>query len=245
MPQEKELTFEESIKEVMHTLPPPIRHYLSEGNCSLVAKNLMKKYNLHIDQGGVLERETILLLMGIENPTEFATSLKNEAAISADVIGNIMNDINEQIFLPLQNEMRNAKTQTFSSPASVPKITPPPPSYMSPSPPRPPVTSSDNAPLPPKMAMPQPKSGAFTLPLPRKLLPLGEEEKQRISNIAPGSSPMSQVNLPGAMPPTPVPYSQATPPIAHKPEIRIPTPSQRPATPPKTYLSDPYREPIE
>jgi len=101
-----EPTFEESIKEVMQTLPPPIRNYLVQGRYTAVAKGLMAKYSLRIDQAGVLEREIMLLLMGIENPDEFAASLKSDASLADDVVRNIMGDVNQQIFIPLREEMR-------------------------------------------------------------------------------------------------------------------------------------------
>ena len=140
-------TFEESIKEVMQTLPPPIRAYLAGGRYSAVAKSLMTKYGLHIDQGGILEREVMLLLMGIESPQEFSDSLKQEALIPDDVVRNIVTDINQQIFIPLREEMRRsgqvAPTATAPSygppaPARAPQVQMPPPPAMRPAvPPQP------------------------------------------------------------------------------------------------------------
>ncbi len=101
------LTLEESIKEVMRTLPPIIRNYLSQGKYTEVAKSLITKYNLRIDQGGILEREMMLLLMGIENPTEFTQALAEEAKLDKKTIENIAQDINTQIFVPLREQMRS------------------------------------------------------------------------------------------------------------------------------------------
>src|SRR3989344_3095661 len=100
----KELTLEESIKQIMPMLPLPIRKYLASGQYSVVAQNLMRKYALHIDQGGILERELMLLLMGIEDPEEFASSLKSEAAIPEEMMLRIMDDINREVFVPLRQE---------------------------------------------------------------------------------------------------------------------------------------------
>ncbi|MCX6787380.1 MAG: hypothetical protein NTY93_02555 [Candidatus Kaiserbacteria bacterium] len=111
-PQQQEPTLEESIKQVMQTLPPPIRNYLGQGKYSIVAKNLMAKYGLRIDQGGILEREIMLLLMGIDTPEEFTQSLAGEANINQQIIGNIVQDVNIQIFIPLQEEMRNPVKST-------------------------------------------------------------------------------------------------------------------------------------
>lgn len=113
MDQTQQLTLDESVKQVMQTLPPPIREYLASGKYSIVANSLMTKYGLRVDQGGVLEREIMLLLMGIENPTEFTKSLDEEAHLDQKTINSISQDVNNQIFMPLREQLRR---QTGSEP---------------------------------------------------------------------------------------------------------------------------------
>lgn len=113
------LTLEESIKEVMRTLPPVIRTYLSQGAYTVVAKSLITKYALRIDQGGILEREIMLLLMGIENPDEFTQALAEEAKLDKKTIEGIAQDINTQIFMPLQEGMKSRMTTPSDSSTSV------------------------------------------------------------------------------------------------------------------------------
>ena len=90
----------------MQTLPPVIRAYLVQGKHTTVAKSLMTKYGLRIDQAGVLEQEIILMIMGIDNPTEFTQALAGEAKLDQQTISSITKDVNEQIFVPLREEMR-------------------------------------------------------------------------------------------------------------------------------------------
>lgn len=110
---QSELTLDESVAQVMQTLPPPIRSYLARGEYSVVTANLITKYGLHVDQGGVLEREIMLLLMGIESPEEFTQALTEEAQLSPQTISSIMQDVNTQIFVPLRGQLRR---QTGSEP---------------------------------------------------------------------------------------------------------------------------------
>src|SRR3989338_3645586 len=110
-----ELTLDESLNQVMQTLPPIIRNYLTKGTYTEVAKKMMAKYGLHVDQGGILEREIMLLLMGIENPDEFTQALVEEAKLDQQTINNIVKDVNGQIFVPLREEMRKG-------PQTVPQI---------------------------------------------------------------------------------------------------------------------------
>ncbi|MDE2173451.1 MAG: hypothetical protein KGJ31_02540 [Patescibacteria group bacterium] len=248
---QQEPTFEESIKEVMRTLPPPIRQYLAQGKYTLVAKNLMSKYGLRIDQGGVLEREIMLLLMGIENPDEFSVSLKSDAALSEDTVRSIMNDINQEIFIPLQREMQstgNAVSEAKSVPPApelqqgslpAPKVSASVPSYPPLSTQRSPV-SSDTAPLPPKMAMP---GAPIISALPPR--PFGEEQRARLVNLAPRPVAPLPTNLPGAFPPRPATEIKST---AVAPAVERPAPppvALRPATPMRPYSTDPYRESLD
>ena len=106
---QQEPTFEESVKQVMHTLPLLIRNYLGQGKYSDVANRLMTKYALHVDQGSILEREIMLLLMGIDNPDEFVQALAEEAMLDQQTVTGITQDVNEQIFVPLREEMRRGE----------------------------------------------------------------------------------------------------------------------------------------
>lgn len=85
-------------------MPPAIRAYLTEGKYTPVAKNMMSKYNLRVDQGGVLERELMLLLMGVEDPSEFTKTLVEEARLDQKTANSIAQDVNNQIFIPLRAE---------------------------------------------------------------------------------------------------------------------------------------------
>lgn len=101
---QSEPTLEESIKQVMQTLPPAIHEYLSQGKYEPIVQNLAAKYSLHVDQAGTLERETMLLLMGIETPSEFMQTLTNEAQLNQSIVNNIAQDINQLIFIPLRQQ---------------------------------------------------------------------------------------------------------------------------------------------
>src|SRR3989344_7339370 len=94
-------TLEDDIKQVLAEVPPQIRALFASGKVEVVAKNLMQKYQLHIDQGAIVEREIILLTLGLKDPTEFAQALAEEAHLDQQTINGIVQDVNEQIFVPL------------------------------------------------------------------------------------------------------------------------------------------------
>jgi hypothetical protein len=248
-------TFEEGLKEVMQSLPPFIREYLAQGKYTPVAQSLMGKYKLRIDQGGVLERELLMLLMGIENPTEFVSALTNEAGIPQEMVNGIVQDINDQVFVPLrrQEEMQSKRPPIQS--VLAPKPLSPAPKPVAPMP-------AHMAPLPPKIAMP--KSGSLG-DIVRRIAPpsqldssklLEDHEEPHIELKAPAPSapamqspqikpqppmPTTPASMPTpSVPPAPVTSRPPAPPIRPLPPKPIPPP------PPITsYGVDPYREPLD
>lgn len=240
-----ELTFDESVAQVMQTLPPVIRAYLAQGKYTVVAKSLMAKYGLRIDQGGVLEREIMLLLMGIENPEEFTQALVEEAKLNKQTVDSIVQDVNAQIFIPLRQEMMKSGVGNVPQPPkpAPPTIEPPKGIYA------PPLQSpsyfhlDNKIPTAVRHAAPSLREvlSAVTKEVQKpisgeKLLEDHEEPHIEFHKAAPQRpTPPPPPNLPGALPPRPIPEVRPSPAI---PKVEPPTPS-------KPYSSDPYREPID
>lgn len=251
-PSKQELTLDESIKEVMKTLPPPIRQYLGQGKYLVVANRIMTKYGLHIDQAGVLEREIMFLLMGIDNPDEFTKTLSEEAKIDAKTIGNIVKDVNEQIFMPLREEMRKGSKEEIKpveikpphaparppqTLASVPRYVPPK-KYFN-------LQNKIPPPVPTPPIQPVQPQRREVIPVPTETKLLGDHKEPHIEFHKPvvTETPLRQAlraivppeDLPGVIQPTPIP-EPPPPPLPPKP---------KPAVPVTPYSADPYREPIE
>lgn len=214
----------------MQTLPSPIRHYLAQGRYSVVAKNLTFKYQLRIDQGGILEREIMLLLMGVESPDDFVNSLKSEATLPEETVFSIMTDVNQEIFAPLQEEMRKGETRA-SEPASPAVSRAHLEAAIPPMTPRHIINKIPVSPATPRQIVSD-----------NKLLEDHEEPHIEFTQA------------PMAPPARSVPISSPPRPTMPPPNLPgAPRPSENvsggvvgiPPVPPKPYLSDPYREPID
>lgn len=261
----KEMTLEESMKQIMKTLPPVIREYLSQGKYTPVARNLMTKYDLRIDQGGILEREIMLLLLGVESPADFTKSLSDDAGLTREIINNIIQEVNDQIFVPLRKAEEKG-TPVLSAPLPtthfklenkipIPRPVPEAPKIISTLPPAPMKG------LPPKVFLPRPSTlgevvrSVLAAPKPidnTKLLEDHEEPHIELKKVE------VPPNLPGAMPPreeikpvVPMPHVHPEP-VIPKPEVPAPPVVSTPvepkpivSTPITSYSSDPYREPID
>jgi hypothetical protein len=249
-PVQKDLTIEDSLKQVLQTLPSFIREYLSQGKYTLVAQGLMAKYKLRVDQGGVLERELMLLLMGIESPDEFVKALVEEAGLEQGIVNSIVTDVNTQVFVPLRKEEESLSKQTsaqpVAKPVSAPKPAMPAPAHI--------------APLPPKMAMP--KSGSLGDIVRRIATPasfdaakLLEDHEEPHIELKKETAPLPRaaslsvpkpVTAPQPMtPPAPTPK-----PVVPEPPVKVvsaaPPVPKAPLPPPVTsYEVDPYREPLD
>lgn len=252
-PKQPELTFDESVKQVMQTLPPFIRTYLTQGKYTEVAQSLITKYGLRIDQGGILEREIMLLLMGIDNPSEFTQALIEEAKLDQKTVESIVQDVNLQVFVPLRAEERKGSAPPAPpKPVVVPPIkmtepvNPPPSGSYAPPLQSPKYINTENtmpmrqnlggakAPVPPTpqrssinqiTKSPAPRSDLHDV-LAKVMTPpkLLEDHEEPSIEFKP-TTLRPPVNLPGALPPQVVPPAQSAP-VA-------------------PYSSDPYREPIE
>ncbi len=244
-----ESNFEADVNEVMKTLPVPIRNYLATGEYSVVAHNLMDTYALHVDQGAILERELAALLMGVDSPEEFATSLQTEATIPATTVQSIMADLNQQVFVPLQEEMKKAATQPAAPVASVaatPTPAPAAPIAVRVAPatpiltPKVPSPALATAPLPPKVVMPAtPTPAAGLSPLQAAL--------QKVAPVAYSAGAATKApQMPARVAPVASPTSPSMPMVTPKANPIIPATPIAPAkAPAKPYSADPYREPLE
>lgn len=244
-----ELTLEDSVKQVMKTLPPPIRDYLAQGRYTPVAKELMAKYGLRIDQGGILERGMMMLLMGIEDPNEFMQELTTDAKLDQAAVNGIMQDINTQIFMPLRDEMRKG-AEAYQQSQQAPK-------------PQAPATPAPAAATPPR-GLP---AGAKPL---QAIVPQAPVQKPALRDVlasvmkAPPPAPAAPASPPSLSAPkapsvSPAPQRAAPPenlPGAPR-EIHAPLSAPAPETrteppkplassaPAKPYSVDPYREPLD
>jgi hypothetical protein len=109
-------TVEESLRVLLGQVPAPIRSFVLNNLASKTGE-LMARYSIHVDQGGILERELLLMLLGQEQPADFVAELQT-AGIAPDVVRSLINDINKEVFIPL----REQEEQSGVAPAALPNL---------------------------------------------------------------------------------------------------------------------------
>lgn len=120
-----DINLEDSIEILLGKVPKPVHDYVLN-DLSDEVRRLMDKYQLHVDQGGVLQRELLLMLLGQEEPAEFMQDL-GKAGISDATIQSLMIDINEEIFKPLRAKEQGRPVERVAPPQPAPPPPPPAP----------------------------------------------------------------------------------------------------------------------
>lgn len=89
-------------------LPREIKNVVGSTKLSEFLKSLIKKYNLHIDQAGILGDEINFTLLGFTKTTDFIRNLKTQLNLPDEKINAIAKDVNEKIFLPIRESLKKA-----------------------------------------------------------------------------------------------------------------------------------------
>lgn len=96
----------EIIKTQFNKLPKEIQDAILSANWSDVLRVIAKKYQLHIDQTGLLQTETAMVLLGLIHPDDFQNNLIQELKISSLVAKEIVKDINDEIFFKIRSSLK-------------------------------------------------------------------------------------------------------------------------------------------
>ena|SRR3989344_1877023 len=115
---------DEELVALMQKAPQPIQDAISDPGTALTILALGKKANLHIDTIGTIAELNTSMLLGLISPLEFLDELIRLQIPEAQA-KQIMIEINQKIFMPIQQKMRGPQV---ANPISPPPKPPPPPS---------------------------------------------------------------------------------------------------------------------
>lgn len=261
-----ELT-QQQILEAYRRLPRPVRDYLVGPELGNLLKKLGGKYGLHVDVLAKLEKAATYLLIGYMSPVQFQMELAS-LGVPDQTADQIVQDLNEQMFKPLRDAVRNAPPEPEeeapeSTSPPIERSTPAP--ALAPMPIAPPQMPLNSAPASVPKPVPPPPA-VFTPPTPQTAK--GNEAAVPAISV-PATQPLAPI-APITRPPQPSPAApkpqilipqppRPTPPLPTQPWQKPSAPSPRPplSAPPtaspsssreqlhdvlKKYGVDPYRE---
>ena len=183
------------IQKKLEALPPDVRKLVYSAEMESVLRQIGVKNQLHVDKIGLLESETVAVMIGITNPNDFVSNLADTLNIDEIKSKAVANDVNTMLLLKIRESMKNAP-RAATAPVPVKITTPAAP------PPTPPA--------PPKAPQSIPKA--------IELHPADMMLAQKTVSIAPAAPVLPIAPKPAAPTPPPTsPIPPATPPVAPKP----------------------------
>lgn len=91
--------------EKFKNLPDDVQNsFLSIDTYNILHK-IVERYHLHVDQSGLLSEEVGLVMLGATRPDDFLTSIQTKLGIPLETAGNIVKDINTEIFFPIRSSL--------------------------------------------------------------------------------------------------------------------------------------------
>jgi pyruvate/2-oxoglutarate dehydrogenase complex dihydrolipoamide acyltransferase (E2) component len=237
-----EPTLEESLQYLLRYVPSPVRDFILT-NLGPKTQELMNRYQLHVDQGTVLERELLLMLLGQEQPADFVLALQN-SNIPPSTVQLITTDINTEVFMKLREIEEKGNYDKAPAPQGV-EI----PTFI--------PTPVQAPPTPQPAPAPQP---AYTPSPAMQIAPVGEHDVRTMASdialVKSGGFHEQPATIP-ARAPAPIYSAPAPTPPSARPAMPPMQPSSRSPSMPqsenrdalhqilKQYGVDPYREPAE
>jgi len=97
---------QEIIKEQLKKLPEDVRKAFASVDLRAKIKKISEKHRLHIDQGGELENETVLVMLGLESANDYKINLKRGLQISNSRAQAIIFDIDKEIFVNIRESLK-------------------------------------------------------------------------------------------------------------------------------------------
>ncbi len=120
------------IQKKLDALPPDVRKLVYSAEMESVLRQIGTKHQLHVDKIGLLESETVAVMIGISKAEDFVQNLSDSLNIDEVKSKAIAGDINSMLLLKIRESMKNTPRAT-TAPVAVKITTPttqPPPAPM-------------------------------------------------------------------------------------------------------------------
>ncbi len=100
------------LEERFAALPVALQRAIEDADISKHMRALAEKHKLHLDQWVLLENEILLVLLGIAEPEEMTSNIARELSIDKKLAQTIVNDIVDEVFEPIREQMQRELTQS-------------------------------------------------------------------------------------------------------------------------------------
>ncbi len=104
--QKNNMNNDEIIKNRFNELPPDIKQAIMDSNLASKFDSIAEKNNLRLDQNGNLQTETLLVMLGLENNSDYIDNIQKALEIKKVEAINLAKDVNEMILNPIRDSLR-------------------------------------------------------------------------------------------------------------------------------------------
>lgn len=95
-----------TIKARYKTLPTNIQQAITSTDLATKFEAIAKKHELHVDQNGSLQTETLLVMLGLETVDDYMGNIQRELEIPKEKAFEIAKDVNAQILDAIRDSLR-------------------------------------------------------------------------------------------------------------------------------------------
>ena len=222
--------FDEFIKQRLFSLPQEIQKAFSETDIVGEIEKIRVKFKLMYDQASVLESETMLIFLGLEEPKYLLRNIVKNAKIPTDIAGQIVDEIEKNILKQIKSRLIEIMEQEDEENKKNEE-------------------SKENSPLDKDSILAEIENPVPTFQTKSAITPVNTEKipenlptikvYQTIENYTPPSMPVKSIVERKLSEPTRIPPKEIEVSLKKIPD----TPTQIISTVQK-YTADPYKEPI-
>jgi len=109
---------QEILQKRLAELPADVREAIVSTNVSEKIRAIGQRNSLHIDQLGDLEDETLLVMLGFADSSEFGDALQKTLRVEEPLARQLAQEINNEVFASIRESMQNfAQRRASEAPA--------------------------------------------------------------------------------------------------------------------------------
>jgi transcription elongation factor len=97
------------IQEQFQKLPPELQQAINAVPWKAAVKEVASSNNLTQEKAEILERETMFILYGFENPDDYIKNMMREVQINEEIAAKIAGEVNEKVFKVIAEQMDKAQ----------------------------------------------------------------------------------------------------------------------------------------
>lgn len=106
------------VQERYTELPADIRQAVESADLDAHIQTIGNKHRLHLDQMEALQDETLLVMLGFNDPSSFVNKLVAGLGLSQTQAEGVATDINNEVFAPIRESLKKFHAQPASVPAN-------------------------------------------------------------------------------------------------------------------------------